>query len=149
MAEREGRPSRRGRVLLIEDEANIATAITFILSREGWHVSSHSDGATAHAAVLRHRPDVVVLDAMLPGRTGFDVLAEIREGEARDTAVLMLTAKGQAKDRARAEALGVDMFMTKPFSNSDVLEAVNGLAERGAGSGADAVGRGAPGGEAG
>jgi DNA-binding response OmpR family regulator len=124
---------RVGRVLLIEDEANIATAITFILGREGWQVWSHSDGVTAHDAVLRHRPDVVVLDVMLPGRSGFDVLADIRGGAARATPVLMLTAKGQAKDRARAEALGVDMFMTKPFSNADVLDAVRALSAGAAG----------------
>ena len=119
------------RVLLIEDEPNIATAIAFLLGRDGWRVSTHSDGATALDAVARHRPDVVVLDVMLPGRSGFDVLGAIREGTGavrRDLPVLMLTAKGQAKDRERAEALGVTRFMTKPFSNQDLVAAVAALA---------------------
>jgi DNA-binding response OmpR family regulator len=118
-----------GRVLLIEDEPNIATAISFILQRDGWRVWTHSDGATALAAVTRTRPDVVVLDVMLPGRSGFDVLAGIRSGERPGLPVLMLTAKGQAKDRERAEALGVSRFMTKPFSNAELIEEVRALAE--------------------
>ncbi|WP_298434192.1 response regulator transcription factor [uncultured Jannaschia sp.] len=120
------------RVLLIEDEANIATAIAFILQRDGWRVSTHSDGATALDAVARAPWDVVVLDVMLPGQSGFDVLAAIRAGERAgiDPAlpVLMLTAKGQVKDRERAEALGVSRFMTKPFSNQDLLAAIRSLA---------------------
>ncbi|KIT14431.1 response regulator transcription factor [Jannaschia aquimarina] len=115
-------------ILLIEDEPNIATALAFILGRDGWHVSTHHDGATAVAAVERHAPDVVVLDVMLPGRSGFDILGGIRAGPRPDLPVLMLTAKGQAKDRERAEALGVDRFMTKPFSNTELLDAVRALA---------------------
>lgn len=115
-------------VLLIEDEPNIATAIAFILQRDGWRVSTHSDGATAIGAIQRHGPDVVVLDAMLPGRSGFDILGAIRSGERPNLPVLMLTAKGQAKDRERAEALGVSTFMTKPFSNRVLLDAVRALA---------------------
>ncbi|SFI58614.1 response regulator transcription factor [Jannaschia pohangensis] len=117
-----------GRVLLIEDEPNIATAIAFILQRDGWRVSTHSDGTTALEAVDRHAPDVVVLDVMLPGKSGFDILGAIRDGERSALPVLMLTAKGQTKDRERAEALGVSRFMTKPFSNRDLLDAVRELA---------------------
>ncbi|GIT90730.1 response regulator [Jannaschia pagri] len=116
------------RVLLIEDEANIATAIAFILQREGWRVSTHSDGATALEAVDRHAPDVVVLDVMLPGKSGFDILGAIRDGRRPDLPVLMLTAKGQTKDRERAEALGASRFMTKPFSNRDLVDAIDALA---------------------
>lgn len=122
-----------GRVLLIEDEPNIATAIAFLLQRAGWRVSTHSDGATALQAVARDAPDVVVLDVMLPGKSGFDILAGIRagrDGARRDVPVLMLTAKGQSKDRDRAEALGVSRFMTKPFSNGELVESVGALAAR-------------------
>lgn len=129
-------PAPRRRVLLIEDEANIATAIAFILGRAGWQVSTHSDGATALDAVTRHAPDVVVLDVMLPGRSGFDVLAGIRASERPALPVMMLTAKGQTKDRERAEALGVSRFMTKPFSNQELLSAVEGLAATSAADGA-------------
>jgi DNA-binding response OmpR family regulator len=116
-------------VLLIEDEPNIIVAISFILQRAGWRVYTHSDGATAMEAVIRNSPDVVVLDVMLPGRSGFDILADIRADPDRHALpVLMLTAKGQTKDRARAQALGVSRFMTKPFANQAVLEAVEDLA---------------------
>ena len=116
-----------GRVLLIEDEPNIATAIAFLLQRDGWRVSTHPEGRTALEAVARHAPDVVILDAMLPGLSGFDVLAAIRAGPRPALPVLMLTAKGQRHDRERAEALGVDRFMTKPFSNAALVEAVRAL----------------------
>jgi len=123
----------RGRVLLIEDEPNIATAIGFLLQREGWRVSTHSDGRTALDAVVRHAPDVIVLDVMLPGQSGFEVLGGLRAGQngtRADLPVLMLTAKGQTKDRDRAEALGVSRFMTKPFSNRELIEAVRDLARK-------------------
>ena len=123
----------RGRVLLIEDEPNIATAIAFLLGRDGWQVSQHHDGATAAAAVARHAPDLVVLDVMLPGRSGFEVLADIRAGARPDLPVLMLTAKGQAADRARAEAAGASRYMTKPFSNAELVAAVAEMAPRSVG----------------
>ena len=124
----DGGTSRAGVVLLIEDEPNIATAIGFVLGRDGWHVATHGDGATAPEAVARHAPDVVVLDVMLPNRSGFDVLAAIRAGPQAAVPVLMLTAKGQAKDRERALALGATRFMTKPFGNADLARAVRDLA---------------------
>lgn len=116
------------RVLLIEDEPNIIEAVRFILSRDGWHVDTHSDGATAMAAVEHRLPDVVILDAMLPNRSGFEILRDLRGQDiTRDLPVLMLTARGQTKDRERAEEAGVSDYMTKPFSNADVLERVRAL----------------------
>lgn len=119
-------------VMLIEDEPNIMEAIRFILSRDGWKVSCHSDGATAFAAIQRTTPDVVVLDVMLPNRSGFDVLKDLREDPAlKDLPVLMLTAKGQAKDRERAALLGSNAFMTKPFSNAEVRDRLRALVSHG------------------
>ncbi len=123
------------RVLLVEDEPNIIEAIRFILSRDGWAVETHSDGATAVDAVLAAPPDVLVLDVMLPGKSGFDILRELRAAPATESLpVLMLTAKGQLRDREQAERYGVNCFMTKPFANSEVLEAVNALFEGAAGA---------------
>ncbi|GAA3878135.1 response regulator transcription factor [Celeribacter arenosi] len=117
------------RVLLIEDEPNIIEAIRFILSRDGWIVDTHADGASAVAAVGAKMPEVVILDVMLPGKSGFDILRELRADPAHaKRPVLMLTARGQKKDRDMAEAAGVSLFMTKPFSNSEILEAVRALA---------------------
>jgi DNA-binding response OmpR family regulator len=118
-----------GHVLLIEDEPNIIEAIRFILSRDGWSVDVHSDGKTAVDAVRRRSPDLVILDVMLPNRSGYDILRDLRGDPAFTTLpVLMLTARGQTQDREMAERLGVSRFMTKPFSNAEVLSSVRELA---------------------
>ncbi|SFL39249.1 response regulator transcription factor [Shimia haliotis] len=115
-------------VLLIEDEPNIIEAISFILSRDGWSVATHSNGHDAVGVVMAAQPDIVILDVMLPGKTGYDILRELREEKGMvDLPVLMLTAKGQVKDREMAERAGASRFMTKPFSNAEVLEAVREL----------------------
>ena len=116
------------RILLIEDEPNIVEALSFILSRDGFTVHTHQDGATAFARIRDRPPDMVILDAMLPGRSGFDILQDLRaHAETRGLPVMMLTARGQSRDREMAEALGVDRFMTKPFSNADVRAEVRAL----------------------
>ena len=118
-----------GKVLLVEDEPNIIEAIRFILTRDGWAVDVHSDGATAIDAVATKQPDLVILDVMLPNRSGFDILADIRADEGTAALpVLMLTARGQTRDRELAERVGASRFMTKPFSNSEVLASVRELA---------------------
>lgn len=116
-------------VLVIEDEPNIIEAIGFILSRDGWRVATHSNGVDAVEAVRSRAPDLVILDVMLPGRSGYDILRDLRAGEGTATLpVLLLTARGQTKDREMAESYGASRFMTKPFSNAEVLEAVRDLA---------------------
>ena len=115
-------------VLLIEDEPNIIEAISFILSRDGWTVNTHSNGTTAVDTVHARRPDVLILDVMLPGKSGYDILRELREHpETEGLPVLMLTARGQTKDREMAERAGGNAFMAKPFSNSEMLEMVRSL----------------------
>lgn len=119
-----------GRILLIEDEGNILEAIGFILSRAGWEVQGHGNGATALDAVARTRPDMVVLDVMLPGCSGLDILRALRlSPDTMALPVLMLTAKGQAKDRETALELGANAYLTKPFSNADLLATVARLAQ--------------------
>ncbi len=111
--------------LLIEDEPNIIEAIRFILSRDGWRVSTHETGNDAAAVIARTAPDIVILDVMLPGRSGYEILDDLRADAAtRELPVLMLTAKGQERDRRLAERAGASRFMTKPFSNSEVLAAM-------------------------
>ena len=115
-------------VLVIEDEPNIIEAISFILSRDGWTVRAHSNGATAVQCILQRRPDAVILDVMLPGKSGYDILRELRElPQTRALPILMLTARGQTRDRELAERAGVSHFMTKPFSNAEVLDAMRTL----------------------
>ena len=118
-------------VLIIEDEPNIIEAISFILTRDGWQVDTHSNGHDAVAVVRARAPDLVILDVMLPGRSGYDILTDLRAlPETQDLPVLILTARGQARDREMAEKAGASRFMTKPFSNADVIEALNALVAR-------------------
>ena len=116
-------------VLLIEDEPNIAEAIRFILMRDGWRVSLQDHGTGAVALVRALVPDLVILDLMLPGRSGLEILADLRADPATALLpVLMLSAKGLARDREAAERAGANLFMTKPFSNADMLAQVRALA---------------------
>lgn len=116
-------------VLLIEDEPNIIEAIRFILSRDGWRVDTHANGQDAVERVREKAPDLVILDVMLPGKSGYDILRELRNDPASEALpVLILTARGQTRDREMAERIGASRFMTKPFSNADMLDAVRDLA---------------------
>ena len=115
-------------VLLIEDEPNIAEAIRFVLARDGWQVSVLGDGAIAVAEVARLRPDLVILDLMLPGKSGMEIVAELRAGMATQALpVMMLTAKGLARDREAALRAGVTLFMTKPFANAEIVAQARAL----------------------
>ena len=115
-------------VLIVEDEPHIAEALSFLLSREGTNVSVHDNGEDAAQVATDLAPHLVILDVMLPNKSGFEILSEMREQPTLSaTPVLMLTAKGQAKDRQAAQDAGVSMFMTKPFSNREIVENVKTL----------------------
>ena len=115
-------------VLIAEDEPSILRSLDFILRRAGWSIEAVTDGDAALSAVRRSMPRVLVLDVMLPKRSGFDVLKQIRADAAlRDLPVLILTAKGQAQDRRTAEELGADRFVTKPYANAEVIDEVRRL----------------------
>ncbi|MGY6635086.1 MAG: response regulator transcription factor [Alkalilacustris sp.] len=119
------------RVLLIEDEPNIVTAISFLLARDGWDVRTHGDGADALEVIRAERPDLLILDMMLPGRTGLEILRALRaEPGTAALPVLMLTARGQTSDRALAESSGASRFMAKPFSNTEILASVREMVAR-------------------
>ncbi len=123
------------KVLLIEDEPNIAEAIRFVLTRDAWQVETHDDGANAIEVIGQVSPDLLILDVMLPGKSGMDILKDLRDTpDLAGLPVLMLTARGQSKDREMAEQAGVNRFMTKPFSNAEVLDAVRALAAAASGS---------------
>lgn len=115
-------------VLIAEDEPSILESLDFILRRAGWTIGSVTDGDAVLEDVRRLRPRVLVLDVMLPKRSGFDVLKQLRaDAETRDLPVLILTAKGQQQDRRIAEELGADGFVTKPYANAEVVGAVRQL----------------------
>lgn len=118
-------------VLIAEDEPAILDSLEFILRRAGFTVASVTDGSVALAEIRRLSPKMVVLDVMLPRQSGFEVLKQIRADTALGALpVLMLTAKGQQQDKRIAEELGADAFVTKPYANADVVEAVKRLVER-------------------
>lgn len=113
------------RVLIAEDEPHIVESLRFILAREGLVVSAAGDGETALREAAEVRPDLMILDVMLPRLNGFEVLRRLRADPAlAGMPVIMLTAKGQAQDRRTAEEIGADAFITKPFSNRDVVAQV-------------------------
>ena len=115
-------------VVLVEDEVNIAEAIRFLLSQDGWRVQTLAYGGSAVEAIRQVHPDLVVLDVMLPGKSGFEILHDLRADPSFEgLPILMLTARGQARDREMAENAGVSRFMTKPFSNAEMLDAVREL----------------------
>jgi len=115
-------------VLIAEDEPSIMTALDFVLRRAGWSIGAVTDGEAVLDAVRRLQPRMLVLDVMLPKRSGFEVLKQIRADRVTaDLPVLVLTAKGQQQDRKTAEDLRADAFVTKPYSNVEVVETVRRL----------------------
>lgn len=120
------------RVLIAEDEPNIVESLSFVLAREGFEVEAALDGEAAIDRLRRQLPDLLILDVMLPRLNGFEVLKRVKADPALCALpVIVLTAKGQVQDRRMAEEIGVDGFMTKPFSNREVVDEVRRLiAER-------------------
>ena len=115
-------------VLIADDEPNILISLEFLMKREGWQVSVARDGNEALAAIQDHRPDFVLLDVMMPGKTGYEVCAAVRADETlAGVKILMLSAKGRDTDIAKGQALGADAYMTKPFSTKELAEKVREL----------------------
>ncbi len=115
-------------VLIAEDEPNIVESLTFLLEREGYTVSAVANGDTALRVLQQARPGLLVLDVMLPGRNGYEILKTVRaDSRLASLPVVVLTAKGQEKDRQTALDLGANAFITKPFSNQDLVEQINKL----------------------
>jgi len=117
-----------GSVLIAEDEPYILESLMFLMSRAGYRVRAEKDGAKAVEAVIQSRPDLLILDIMMPTLNGFEALKQLRATPGLEALrVLALTAKGQDADRQRMMALGADAFVTKPFSNQDLLTTVETL----------------------
>ncbi len=115
-------------VLIVEDEPFIMEALSFLLKREGLNVSTYADGNGCVERIQSLKPDLVILDMMLPNKSGMQILEDLRTMNSfLNLPVLMLTAKGQKKDRAAAEQAGVSLFMTKPFANKEIIQNVHRL----------------------
>jgi DNA-binding response OmpR family regulator len=121
------------RVQLVEDEPNIIVTLTYVLERAGVEVSTKTDGETALAEALADPPSVMILDVALPVLSGLEVLRRLRADErGRHVPIIMLTARGRSADRESALGGGADLYLTKPFSNAELIAAVRRMA--GAGS---------------
>lgn len=116
------------RVLVADDEPNILISLEFLMKREGWQVSVARDGHEALEAIRRERPDLVLLDVMMPVLSGHDVCQKVRErADLRHIKILMLSAKGYAAEVNKGMAIGADLYITKPFSTRELLAKVEQL----------------------
>ena len=135
-------PGPAARILVVDDEPDIVALVVYHLAKAGYRVSSASTGHDALALARRERPALVVLDLMLPGMSGFEVLSEIRtDAGMSGVAVLMLTARKDEPDRIKGLSLGADDYLTKPFSPQEMVLRVQAILRRTAqaGSMADVV----------
>jgi len=115
-------PRAQPHVLIVEDEENIALALATVLGREGWRLSRVADGEAAWSAIRAERPDLVILDVMLPSVSGHELCQRIRlDADLSGTRILMMTARGAAIERRKGLALGADAFVAKPFDLRDLL----------------------------
>ena len=125
------------RVLVVDDEADICALVAYHLAKAGFRVSTASTGPEALASAREEQPALVVLDLMLPGLSGYEVLSRMRADEGtRDVAVLMLTARREEEDRIRGLSLGADDYLTKPFSPQELVLRVAAILRRARGTGA-------------
>lgn len=116
------------RIVVADDSRTILALVTLALQRAGFEAVTAADGEQALAAVREHRPELLIVDAVMPGLDGYEVCRALRDDPDFDQPyVIMLTAGGQEADRLRAEEVGVDEFVTKPFSPSDLQERVRRL----------------------
>jgi len=119
------------RVLVVEDERDIAALVAYHLTREGYRVSTATSGAEALETAAHERPDLIVLDLMLPQMSGYEVLGEIRRKQGlEDVPVILLTARREESDRIKGLELGADDYLTKPFSPQELVLRVGAVLRR-------------------
>ncbi|NLA11209.1 MAG: response regulator transcription factor [Firmicutes bacterium] len=122
--------SGKTKVLLVDDEKTLVKALKFNLEKEGFQVEEAFDGEEALEKALRNRPDIIILDLMLPGLDGFEVCREIRKKE--EIPIIMLTAKGEDFDKVLGLELGADDYMTKPFNPRELVARMKAILRRSA-----------------
>ena len=116
------------RVLIADDEPNIVAALEFLLQRNGYEVHIARNGDEALTMIEIHKPDLLLLDVMMPQRSGYDVCQRVREREDwRHIKVVMLSAKGRDVEVNKGVSLGADLYITKPFSTRELVAKINGL----------------------
>jgi two-component system, OmpR family, phosphate regulon response regulator PhoB len=119
------------RILVVDDEADILALVTYHLAKSGYRVSTAATGVEALRAAREERPALIVLDLMLPGMSGFEVLEQLRaDANTSGIAVLMLTARRDEPDRIRGLSIGADDYLTKPFSPQELVLRVGAILRR-------------------
>ena len=121
------------RILIVDDEPNIVTSLEFVMRKSGFETAVARDGDEALAEVERFRPDLVLLDTMMPRRDGYEVCQTLRSSGWDDLKIVMLTAKGRETEVAKGLAVGADSYVVKPFSTRDLVEHVTELLSGGDG----------------
>ena len=110
------------RILIVDDEPNIVLALELLMKKEGYEVHTVADGERAVQAAKELRPDLILLDIMMPKMDGYEVCQSIRsDALLKDVSIIMLTAKGREVEREKGMALGADLYITKPFSTRQVV----------------------------
>lgn len=117
-----------GKILIVDDEPNIVLSLEFLMKQAGFEVRTVGDGQAALDAIEAEPPDLVLLDVMLPNKTGFEVCQAIRANpDWQAVKVIMLTARGREIDREKGQALGADDYITKPFATREVVTKVQAM----------------------
>ena len=116
------------KILIVDDEPNILLSLEYLMQREGFEVRVARDGLQAIEAIEHETPDLILLDVMMPGKTGLEVCQHVRAIERMQSVqIIMLTAKGRETDIAKGLALGANAYVTKPFSTRDLVAQVRSL----------------------
>jgi DNA-binding response OmpR family regulator len=119
------------KILIVDDEPNIVISLEFLLKKEGFEVAVANDGEEALARVASFNPDLILLDVMMPKKSGFEVCEVLRADPNRaGLQIVMLTAKGRDTEVAKGLALGADAYVTKPFSTKDLVAKVKDMLAR-------------------
>ncbi len=116
------------RILIVEDEESLLKLESILLTTRGYKVTGVSDGLAALKEIEQNKPDLILLDIMMPGIDGFEVCRRVKaDPDTKDIPIIMLTAKKTSSDQARGIEVGADAYLTKPFKSGKIIETIQGL----------------------
>ena len=116
------------KILVVDDEPSLRFLVASSLEDEGYHILEAADGLEAHALVQQDQPDLIILDVMMPGLTGYELCSLLkRNPDTSNILIIMLTAKGQEQDRIQSQQAGADYYLRKPFSPLELIDVVESL----------------------
>ncbi|MCG7897735.1 MAG: response regulator [Candidatus Thiodiazotropha weberae] len=120
-----------GEILVVDDEPNIVLSLEFLMKKAGYNVTTANNGVDALNSIKQQRPDLVLLDVMMPQMDGYEVCQAVRgDPELSSVRIIMLTARGRDVERDKGMALGADDYVTKPFATQELVEKVKSLLDR-------------------